>query len=164
MYRDATYPRRARAFPNRCTERANDLISTSYRLLKEAACLFPPMKSSSAGSPSGRWREAIAESCSKVPLQLIDHVGSNPYLTPRENRVSPRRSLQHRHARHYRIGRRRRPDQGRRKQARPRLLRPRHSGHPRRTRASRAGSKLIQCPPRFLETKGSMRPLFRGLK
>jgi Fic family protein len=30
------------------------------------------------------WREAFAGSGSKVPLQLIDLVGSNPFLTPRE--------------------------------------------------------------------------------
>lgn len=30
------------------------------------------------------WRDAFAGSGSKVPLQLIDLVGSNPFLTPRE--------------------------------------------------------------------------------
>lgn len=50
------------------------------------------------------WRNDFARGGSKVPLQLIDLIGANPFLTPRETERRLGVALQYRDARHRRVG------------------------------------------------------------
>lgn len=55
-------------FFNGVARQSEDVLSRAERINQQLAA----------------WRERFAGSGSKVPLQLIDLVGSNPFLTPRE--------------------------------------------------------------------------------